>query len=194
MLESGSPPPFPLHKNEGSVVLVYDFRSHPHPHILLNKHSCHFVLLSIDSIRHVTVLGRLFIHRSGALQANSALFIHPGSVNEDQLRLWSQRQVWFILFLDKRVCVHLSRDLTVFTYIYIPAHVQIKPRSLDNACHTWALLQRCSLVKSRYIKFPHLNFYLCLLYVTATVTNIKAAAEVVATTATIYQLCIEHYH
>jgi len=58
--------------------------------------------------------------------------IHPGSVNKDQLRLGGQRLVWFIPFMDK--CVG----------------VQVKLKSLDNACHTWALLQLCSFAKGRY--------------------------------------------
>jgi len=67
-------------------------------------------------IRHVTVLGRLFTHRCGAY-ANST-FIPLGSVNEDQIQLTRQRQVWFIPFIDKRV------------------GVQIKLlKSLDNTCY-----------------------------------------------------------
>jgi len=36
--------------------------------------------------------------------------VPSGSVNEDQLRLESQRQVWFILFVDKnlKLCDPLS--------------------------------------------------------------------------------------
>jgi len=45
-------------------------------------------------------------------------FIPPGSVNEDQLRLGRQRQIWFIPFMDKHVSV------------------QVKLKFLDNARHT----------------------------------------------------------
>jgi len=34
--------------------------------------------------------------------------IPPGSVNEDQLRLGRQRQVWFVPFVDKRVGVQVK--------------------------------------------------------------------------------------
>jgi len=46
--------------------------------------------------------------------------IPPGSVNEYQLRLGRQRQVWFIPLLMNSGCA----GKTV--------------RSLKNACHTWA--------------------------------------------------------
>ena len=35
-------------------------------------------------------------------------FIHPGSVNEYQLQLGRQRQVWLILIADERVGVHVK--------------------------------------------------------------------------------------
>jgi len=50
--------------------------------------------------------------------------IPPGSVNEYQLRLGRQRQVWFIPLADERgVC------RCIFTK-YSSSH--------ENACHTWA--------------------------------------------------------
>ena len=61
--------------------------------------------------------------------------IPPGSVNEYQLRLGRQRQVWLIPIADERV------------------DVQVKLlKSLENTCHTWALLRWCFTTKRRYIK------------------------------------------
>ena len=45
-------------------------------------------------------------------------YIPPGSVNEYQLQLGRQRQLWLIPIADERV------------------GVQLKLRSLENACHT----------------------------------------------------------
>jgi len=55
-----------------------------------------------------TPLQLLFTYSSQPTQPS----ILPGSVNENQLRLGRQRQVWFILLADVR--------------------------SLENVCHTWA--------------------------------------------------------
>ena len=68
--------------------------------------------------------------------------IPPGSVNEYQLRLGRQRQVWLILIADERVGVH------------------VKLRSLENTCHTWALLRWC-FTKRRYIECTYLHLFLC---------------------------------
>ena len=56
--------------------------------------------------------------------------IPPGSANEYQLRLGRQRQVWFIPIAELK--------------------------SLENTCHTWALLRWWFTTKSRYIKCMHL--------------------------------------
>jgi len=67
----------------------------------------------------LAVMGRLFTRR-GRAYSQLRPSILSGSVNEDQLWLGRQRQVWFILLVDKRM------------------GMQVK--SLDNACHTVALL------------------------------------------------------
>ena len=73
--------------------------------------------------------------------------IPPGSVNEYQLRLGRQRQVWLIPIADE--CVG----------------VQVKLKSLENTCHTWALLRWWFTTKRRYIKCMHLYLYSILLSV-----------------------------
>jgi len=69
-------------------------------------------------IRHVAVLGRLAVVVPRPTQPS----VSPRSVNENQLWLARQRQIWFIPFVDKRVA-----GKTVW--------------SLDNACHISALLR-----------------------------------------------------
>jgi len=74
--------------------------------------------------------------------------VPPGSVNEYQLRLGRQRQVWLIPIADERV----------------GERVKLKP--VENACHTWALPRWWFTTKRRYIKCIHLYPYLsspCLL-------------------------------
>jgi len=66
-----------------------------------------------------------------------------GSVNEYQLRLGRQRQVWLIPIADERVGVQVK---TV--------------KSPENTCHTWALLRWWFTTKRRYIKCLHLHLYL----------------------------------
>ena len=68
--------------------------------------------------------------------------VPPGSVNEYQLRLGRQRHVWLILIADERVGVQVK---TV--------------KSLENTCHTWALLRWWFTTKRRYIKCMHLYLY-----------------------------------
>jgi len=68
--------------------------------------------------------------------------IPPESVNEYQLRLGRQRQVWLIPTADERVGVQVK---TV--------------KSLENTCHTWALLRWWFTTKRRYIKC--MDLYLC---------------------------------
>ena len=63
-----------------------------------------------------------------------------GSVNEYQLRLGRQRQIWLIPIADERV------------------GVQIKLKSLENTCHIWALLRWWFTTKRRYIKCMHLTY------------------------------------
>ena len=70
--------------------------------------------------------------------------IPPGSVNEYYLRLGRQRQVWLIPIVDERVGVQVK---TV--------------KSLENTCHTWALLRWWFTTKRRYIKCMQLYLYLC---------------------------------
>jgi len=61
---------------------------------------------------------RLFIHRGGA-QAISASY--PS--HADQLRRGRQRQIWFIPFVDKRVCVNCAAKTVKF---------------FDNECYTFS--------------------------------------------------------
>ena len=68
--------------------------------------------------------------------------IPPGSVNEYLMRLGRQRQVWFIPIADERVGVQ----------------VKLHVRSLENTCHTWALLWWW-FTKRRYIKYAYLYLY-----------------------------------
>jgi len=53
--------------------------------------------------RHVAVLRLFLFTELGGVYRPTQLFIPPGSVNEDQLRLRRQRQVWFIPFVHKHV-------------------------------------------------------------------------------------------
>ena len=71
--------------------------------------------------------------------------IPPRSVNECQLRLGRQRQVWLIPIADERVGVQVK--------LWNP---------LRTRCHTWALLRWWITTKRRYIKRMHLtfNFYI----------------------------------
>ena len=66
--------------------------------------------------------------------------IPPGLVNEYQMRLRRQRQIWLIPIADERV------------------GVQVK--SLENTRHNWALLRWCFTRKRRYVKCMHLYLYL----------------------------------
>jgi len=66
--------------------------------------------------------------------------IPPGLKNEYQLQLGRQRQVWLIPIEDERVGVHCAGKTV---------------RSLENMCHTWALLRWCFTTKRRYIKCMH---------------------------------------
>ena len=68
--------------------------------------------------------------------------IPPGSVNEYQLRLGRQWQVWLIPIADERV------------------GVQVKLKSLENTCHTWALLWWWFTTKRRCVKCAYLYVYL----------------------------------
>ena len=79
--------------------------------------------------------------------------IPPGSVNEYQLRLGRQRQVWLIPIADERVGLGM----------------QVKLKSLENTCHTWALLRWWFTTKRHYIKCMYLLVLkkLGLVYITA---------------------------
>jgi len=96
---------------------------------------------------HVAVLGRLF---TVVVLRPTQPCISTGSVNEDQLRLETQRQVWFIAFVDKRVGAPTNAGKTV--------------ESLDNAHHTWSLLQWGSFTKGRCIKCMTFLWVLRTLY------------------------------
>ena len=68
--------------------------------------------------------GCRFESQPGLLRTKVYSAFHPpGSVNEYQLRLGRQRQVWLIPIADERV------------------GVQVKLKSLENTCHTRALLR-----------------------------------------------------
>ena len=69
--------------------------------------------------------------------------IPAGSVNEYQQRLGRQRQVWLIPIADERVGVHCAGKTV---------------KSLENTCHTWALLRWWFTTKRRYIKCMQLTF------------------------------------
>jgi len=90
-----------------------------------NCHSC-----------HIAILARLFIVVTGPTQPS----VHAGSVNEDQLQLGRQRQVWFIEF---KVC-------TVQAKLWNPSTI---------ACHTRELLQWGSFTKGCFIKCMTLTFF-----------------------------------
>ena len=73
--------------------------------------------------------------------------IPPGLVNEYQLRLGRQRQVWLIPIADERVGLWAGKTV----------------KSLENTCHTWALLRWWFTTKRRYIKCMYLTLpYLTL--------------------------------
>jgi len=95
--------------------------------------------------------------------------IPPRSVNNDQLCLGRQRQVWFIPFVDKFICVQVK--------LWAPLTTRAIPERLckvtlkisyvcmyDNECCTWALLQWASFSKGHHIKRVTFTVPFCPLY------------------------------
>ena len=85
----------------------------------------------------------VFTHWTVAVHYPTLLYstqpsITPGSVNDYQLRLGRQRRVRLIPIADE--CVG----------------VQVKLKSFENTCRTWALLRWWFTTKRRYIKRTHL--------------------------------------
>ena len=100
--------------------------------ILAARSSCHLTMLSgarclqvvrvCSSTPHLTseLVASSLVLKCGTVIFCCSAFHPPGSVNEYQLRLGWQRQVWFIPLRMNAGCA----GKTV--------------RSLENACHTWA--------------------------------------------------------